>query len=225
LGIIKSIGIYRKAIKRRTIGINFGERWQEKDTVLKLEKQNELLPLLRSNFIAYLTGMKDIKTVLEIGCGSGTYPIKHSELFINKDYTGLDISRPAIEYCKEKSNFNFICDDYIKMSYIKKFDLVYSLSVIESVYDIDKFLTKIVNNCKKYAYVFSHRGYHTELDNHKMVLNRNRGYYTNDLSINQIRKTLEKAGLSQNEYEIASQESGHPKKNIGTLIKITKRQL
>jgi len=224
LKLKNTITAYRRAIKRRTIGIPFGERWQGKDTVLKLEKQNELLPLSRNNFISYFTSKKDVKTVLEVGCGSGTYPIKYPELFINKEYTGIDISRPAIKYCKEKSNLNFICDDYINMIYVKKFDLVFSLSVVESVYDIDKFITKIVENCKKYAYIFSHRGYHTELENHKMVHDRNKGYYSNFLSINQIRKTLLKAGLSEIEFVIVPQESGHPRKNIGTLIKIDRTQ-
>ena len=219
-----TITAYRRAIKRRMIGIPFGERWQGKDTVLKLEKQNELLPLSRSNFISYFTSKKDVKTVLEVGCGSGTYPIKYPELFINKDYTGIDISRPAIKYCKEKSNLNFICGDFQKMELGKKYDLIFSLSVVESVYDIDNFITKIVENCTKYAYIFSHKGYHTELENHKMVHDRNKGYYSNLLSINQIRKTLLKAGLSEIEFVIVTQESGHPRKNIGTLIKIDRTQ-
>ncbi len=225
LKLKNTITAYRRAIKRRTVGIPFGEKWQGKDAILNLEKQNELLPLLRSNFISYFTSKKDVKTVLEVGCGTGIYPLRYPELFINKEYTGIDISRPAIKHCKEKSNLNFICDDYIKMILVKKFDLVFSLSVVENVYDIDKFLTKIVENCKKYAYIFSHRGYHAELENHKMVLDRNKGYYSNFLSITQIRKTLLKAGLSENEFVIVPQESGHPRKNIGTLIKIDRTQL
>ena len=33
-------------------------------------------PLLHQNFIAYLKEKTDVKTVLEIGCGTGIYPIQ-----------------------------------------------------------------------------------------------------------------------------------------------------
>ncbi|PCI61484.1 MAG: hypothetical protein COB34_01265, partial [Methylophilaceae bacterium] len=59
---------------------------------------------------------KDIRTVLEVGCGTGVYPIKHKELFQDKSYTGIDISKENIEYCKKKSKFDFECGDFIKMN-------------------------------------------------------------------------------------------------------------
>lgn len=76
--------------------------------------------LLHQDFMRYLKGKKDIKTVLEAGCGAGVYAIRHKDLFNGLSYTGLDISNEAIEYCKKNSNFNFICGDLIKMEITEK---------------------------------------------------------------------------------------------------------
>ena len=81
------------------------------------------------NFVSYLKEKSDIKTVLEVGCGTGIYPIKNKEIFTDLNYTGLDISKPNIEFCKQNSNFNFICGDIIKIDLADKYDLVYSHAV------------------------------------------------------------------------------------------------
>ncbi len=83
-------------------------------------------------------------------------------------YTGTDISKDAIEFCKKNSSFNFIQGDFIKMELPQKYDLIYSHAVVDHVYDIDAFIEKIVKNCLKYAYINSYRGYFPELLKHKM---------------------------------------------------------
>jgi len=90
---------------------------------------------------------------LEIGCGTGIYPINFRELFSDKSYSGINISESAIEHCKLHSNFDFYCGDYLQMNIEKKFDLVFSNAVIDHVYDIDLFLSKIIKSCKKHAYI------------------------------------------------------------------------
>ena len=93
--------------------------------------------LLHQDFMRYLKEKRDIKTVLEAGCGAGGYAIRHKDLFNGLSYTGLDISKEDVEYCKKNSDFNFICGDLIKMEITKKYDLVYSHAVVDHVYDID----------------------------------------------------------------------------------------
>ena len=62
--------------------------------------------LLHENFIHYLKQKTDVKTILEVGCGTGVYPIKYRELFAGKRYTGIDISQTNIDYCKKNSKNN-----------------------------------------------------------------------------------------------------------------------
>ena len=56
--------------------------------------------------------------------------LHNKKLFENMEYTGIDISTTAINFCKENSDFIFICDDFIKMDLDKKFDLIYSHAVV-----------------------------------------------------------------------------------------------
>ena len=74
--------------------------------------------LARYKFCAKLLDGKN--TALEVGCGDGFYPIKFKNLFENKEYLGLDIGEPAIDFCKKKSDFNFMCGDLLKIKLDKK---------------------------------------------------------------------------------------------------------
>jgi SAM-dependent methyltransferase len=183
-------------------------------------------PLLHENFVNYFKGKKDVETVLEIGCGTGIYPIKMKKLFTGMHYTGLDISETAIEYCKKHSEFEFICGDFIKMDIPKEFDLVYSHAVVDHVYDIDSFISKIVKVCRKYAYITSYRGFFPDLKKHKMQWDGHEGCYFNDISVQRTRELLLKSGLSEDEFIIRSQESGQAGKNVNiqTVIEIKKKK-
>lgn len=176
--------------------------------------------LLHQDFMRYLKEKKDIKTVLEAGCGAGVYAIRHKDLFNRLSYTGLDISNEAIEYCKKNSNFNFICGDLIKMEITEKYDLVYSHAVVDHVYDIDTFISKLCSLCKKYAYINAYRGYFPNLKKHKMIWRDDDGCYYNDVSAVQIREVLIKNGLKEDEFVIRSQENGFG--ITQTVIEITR---
>jgi len=107
----------------------------------------------------------------------------------------------------------------------KQYDLVFSLYVIDHVYDIDKFLTKILKVCKKYAYIHSYRGYFPELKKHKQNWSNDEGCYYNDISIQQTKKFLINHGLKESEFTIRPQESGSFDKNdkIQMVIEIEKK--
>ena len=77
--------------------------------------QNFLIDQNIINKIIKIGNIENDKTVLEIGCGMGIYPIKFKNLFENKEYLGLDIGEPAIDFCKKKSDFNFMCGDLLKI--------------------------------------------------------------------------------------------------------------
>jgi len=173
-------------------------------------------PLLHNDFIKWLRNRKNVKTVLEVGCGTGVYPIKFKELFSGMEYMGIDFAESAIEFCKKRSKFNFTSGDFIKMNLDKKYDLVFSHAVIDHVYDINAFLKKIVSSCKKYAYISSYLGYFPNFEGHLMRWKDNTGSYDNKLSIKEIRSVLIDSGLEEQEFIIREQESGNLTDNIET---------
>lgn len=226
--LIKTIqknNLGRKGLKKRVSNLkksNYGKAWRKKDSEF-YEQLFIARPLLHENFINFLKSKKDIKTILEVGCGSGIYPIKFNYLFADKEYVGIDIGEPAIEYCKRNSEFDFICGDFIKMEVSNKYDLIFSHAVIDHIYDTDAFLSKIVNICKKYAYISAYRGYFPDLERHKMIWNNEKGCYYNDLSVKALRKTLLQGGLEEDEFIIKSQESGQKGLELETIIIVNKK--
>ncbi len=119
----------------------YGKTWQErdgKDQVDWYTIMHDSHEIQHQDFIKYFKS-KNIETVLEVGCGTGFYPINLKELFTNVKYTGTDISKTAIKHCKENSHHEFISGDFITFDFSKQFDLVYSHAVIDHVYDMDAF--------------------------------------------------------------------------------------
>jgi SAM-dependent methyltransferase len=211
-------------IEKKFANSEYGEKWPKKNDEWYAEIHNSNY-LIHENFKKYLSNKKDIKSILEVGCGTGIYPIKNKNLFENIDYTGIDISDSAIEFCKNNSSFEFIVGDFIKMNISKKYDLVFSHAVVDHVYDIDEFISKIVNHTKKYAYINSYRGFFPNLEEHKMTWDGHEACYYNNLSIKQIKKLLIKLGLNEDEFKIYSEQSGQKEENLDnqTIIEIHKK--
>jgi len=53
-------------------------------------------PLILKDFLKFLNGLQNIKSVLEVGCSTGIFPIRYFEYFQDFEYTGLDISQKNI---------------------------------------------------------------------------------------------------------------------------------
>jgi len=210
-----------REIKRRMLGRSpYGRHWKvaNNDWYLEIHNSNHLL---HEDFRNFFKSKKDVKTVLEVGCGTGIYPIKYNDLFKNISYTGLDISEDAIDYCKKNSSFSFISGDFIKMEIREKYDLVYSHGVVDHVYDIDTFISKIVQISEKYSYITSYRGYFPELKGHKMMWRDDDGCYYNDVSIKQTKENLLRDGLKEDEFIIRPQENGSG--ITETIIEVNKK--
>ena len=183
------------------------------------EKIHDSNYLLHENFREYFSKIKsDIKTVLEIGCGTGVYAIKEKEMFSDLEYTGIDFTSTNIEYCKNHSEFNFLVGDFIKMNVDRKYDLVFSHAVIDHVYDIETFLLNSVKSCKKFAYINSYIGYFPNLDKHKMKWRDDDHCYYNKISVKQIEKNLQEFGLSSNQFILRSQKSDEKNANHTQLV-------
>jgi len=226
--VFKNSSEYQRKIRRKEagkkyeLGTNFyGKIWVGQDD--SWYSNNFIRHIVfHAHFIEWLKQRKDVNTILEVGCGTGNYPIRLEWLFENKNYLGTDISESAIEYCKKNSKFEFFAGDFLKMNLEKKFDLVYSHSVIDHVYDIDLFLSKIIKNCKKYAFISSYQGYFPNSKQHEMNYHENDGYYLNKLSVSAIRETLLKNGLEENEFSISPFEGGLNDFKVETIIEIKK---
>lgn len=180
-------------------------------------------PLVLKDFLKFLDRIKEIKSVFEIGCSTGIFPIKYYDNFKNYDYTGLDISQKCIDYCNENSNFTFICADFIQYDLQKTFDLVFSFDVIDHVYDVKQFLTKIVNSTKKHAYIAAYVGYFPDLEQHTRRWDDKDGIYFNSLSVKNLKKDLMECGLSEKEFTIRPQLQGMANsKHTETIIEINR---
>jgi len=204
---------------------SYGKTWQKKEGNEQNDWYNQMHEshkIQHQDFIQYLKTRKNLETVLEVGCGTGVYPIKLKELFANIKYTGIDISETAIKQCKKNSSFEFIAGDFIKLDISRKFDLIFSHAVVDHVYDMDEFVAKIVNLTKKYAYITAYRGFFPDLKKHKMNWNNEDGSFYNDFSIIQINKKLKEMGL--NEFDIRSLKVDDKNNNqdYQTIIEIEK---
>ena len=98
-------------------------------------------------------------------------------------------SQTSIEACiRISSSFEFIAGDFLKLDFTQEYDLVISHAVVDHVYDMDAFVSKIVKLTKQFAYITAYRGYFPELKKHKMNWNHEDGSYYNDFSIIQIKE-------------------------------------
>ena len=211
-----------REIKTRVVGKKkYGSEWKgaPDEWYKKIHDSNYLI---HEDFIKYFNGKKsEIKSILEVGCGTGIYPIKNKDLFETFQYLGFDISQDAIDFCKKNSAFQFQCGDIIKDDLGRKFDLVFSHAVVDHVYDIDAFLQKIVESTKKFAFINSYRGYFPDLKKHKMKWRDDQACYFNDISIPRVKQVLFDTGLTEDEFVIRPQDNGHGV--MQTTIEITKK--
>jgi SAM-dependent methyltransferase len=211
-----------REIKTKIVGKKtYGSEWKGADDEW-YKKIHDSNYLIHEDFIRYFNGIKsEIESVLEIGCGTGIYPVKNKQMFETFQYLGIDISQDAINFCKKNSPYEFKCEDFIKKDSEEQFDLVFSHAVIDHVYDIDTFLKKIVNTTKKYAFINSYRGYFPDLKKHKMKWRDDQACYFNDLSIIRIKQVLLDCGLMEEEFVIRPQDNGRG--ILQTTIEITKK--
>ena len=179
----------------------YGETFQKKELVF-YEKMYEGKPLIHKVILDCIRTNKNIQTILEIGCGIGLFLTKNRDIFEGKKYTGIDISENATDIARERSTGEFICGDFLDDGFEKKFDLIFSESVIDHVYDIDKFITKCVKLTKKYAIITSFRGYFPELEEHQTEFRNDEGIYYNNISVKKVKKILIDLGLNQKEFSI-----------------------
>ena len=215
---------FKNELKHKIFGkSDYGNTDWEKASFEWYEKIHDENIQLHKNFSDYL-GIKrtSIKTILEVGCGTGVYPIKYKKLFSDLEYTGIDFSETNVGYCKQNSEFHFISGDFIKMKVNQEYDLVYSHAVVDHVYDIDAFVMNLVKSCKKFAYINAYRGFFPDLEEHEMKWRDEDNCYYNKISLKQIETLLLNNEITKNQFNIRSQENGEMVKQLVIEIDKTK---
>ena len=100
---------------------------------------------------------EDVNNILEVGCGQGNKTAIISDYFKQAKIIGIDPSAPGIRNARENysnyKNIEFVEEElnsFIEKSYIKKFDLVAALEILEHVEDWESLLEDIINVSNKY---------------------------------------------------------------------------
>ncbi len=84
-------------------------------------------------------------TILDLGCGDGSFAVKLAENFDNTKIYGIDVSQEAINYAKDKGIIASVVNiDYEKLPFKGEFfDFVFAGEIIEHLVNVDHFLEEI----------------------------------------------------------------------------------
>jgi len=95
--------------------------------------------------------------ILDIGCGDGTIIEYLSKNNKPKEIVGIDISKRAVDYVKEKGfdafEIDILSEDFIKFLANKKFDYIIITEVLEHIKDPEKVILAIKNHFTKSIFV------------------------------------------------------------------------
>lgn len=106
----------------------------------------EELVVMTDNIV---NSLKGIKTILDVGCGPGTY----CRMFHTQGYniTGVDYSEKMIEAAKKKApQIKFVVGNGYSLPFPDdSFDLVISIGTLQCLYDYEKFVKELIRVSKK----------------------------------------------------------------------------
>jgi SAM-dependent methyltransferase len=132
------------------------------------------------------------KSILEVGCGRA-YP--YGKIFRELDYNGTDISEKEIAFCKQRyGQTKFFVSDIIQHTPTTSYDVVFSHAVIDHVYDMNAFLTKLAQLSRGWFYVSAYLGWFPSLSGHLYEWRPEVTCYHNRLSPDEARRNLEASG-------------------------------
>jgi cyclopropane fatty-acyl-phospholipid synthase-like methyltransferase len=145
LGIYQSIRIDKTKTVTQMAGLSDTEEVME----ARIKTVQDLKKLVKDK-------LQPGASLLDLGCGAGAYL---KEFVDNYKCTGIDLHIDMIERGRENvPNAELIQADFLKLELTKKFDLIYSVSVLEFIPPsrIEKFLKKIYDSLNPRGYVFIH---------------------------------------------------------------------
>jgi len=115
------------------------KRVSEKQLELNLEELDYRYPEHWKIFISTVFRM-DVSSVLDIGCGVGSYKKLCSRHFSRLKYTGMDYSEEAVKIAKEKWGDHFYQGDYKNLTKedAKKYELLHAGALLDVLPDGDE---------------------------------------------------------------------------------------
>lgn len=169
----------------------FGKIWQTLD-LGTWGRWAESRRALHDEFVKWLVSLDPpVRTVLEVGCGPCYYLRNYADVFKDKEYTGLDISRSAIRSAQETfPNRRFICEDFLMWEPEEKFDLVFSQAVIDHTHHPNDFFRHTVELADKYAFIGIYHGYHEGMTEHQNNWSDEKGCYDHLLSPDLLKRAV-----------------------------------
>ena len=189
---------------------NFGKVWQDKYLQWFRDIKTEFF-YVHEIFEEYIKIIKykPFNGVLEIGCGEGEY----REGMRLDNYLGIDISHNAIKLSKTR-NGNFKQVDFLKLNTIRKFDLIFSHSVVDHTENIDKFFIKSLKKSRKYVYHTAYQSYDDTIPNHIQRYEPNYKISYNTISIKKIKQICKNLGWNCFTIKLKHPD---PKRKEGTI--------
>jgi SAM-dependent methyltransferase len=161
-------------------------------------------------FLEYLIFSKKIFTVLDVGCGNGGLldRINYHKLKIN--YTGIDISKEAIDYAKKKNQkANFIVCDFLEINNNtqiknKKFDYIVLNGLFTVKYSMSNYLmNKFLKECLIKSFKIANFGIAFNLMRIDVDFKRDDLFYVSFDTLNTfIKKNLSKNFIFRADYKL-----------------------
>lgn len=125
---------------------NFENSANTYDNVAQIQQQSSqiLIDMISEN----------IKSVLDIGCGTGHTSLKMFEKYPNAEYTLCDLSQNMLDVAKKKfsTNITTICCDAENYKFKKHYDIGISNLCVQWFYSLENFLDNILNYCDNFAF-------------------------------------------------------------------------
>ncbi|MDR2158095.1 MAG: methyltransferase domain-containing protein [Holosporaceae bacterium] len=133
-----------------------------------------------------------IQTILDVGSGTGNTAAEVMKIYPNAGYTLCDISENMLQKAKLRiKRANYIICDAEKYDFIEKYDLGISNLALQWFESIDRFLEKILKNCRFFAFSTLLDGSFREYDN---FLLQHGIFHFNYPSADEIKRICEKRG-------------------------------
>jgi hypothetical protein len=204
----------------------YGQWWNGNEHGLEWYQQiHAVRTKVHDGFVAWFEAehaRTPFRSVMEVGCGRA-YP--YAEFFAHLPYTGVDISSKEIDWCRQHyrgGQHRFWCGDVLLEAPDHRADLVFSHAVIDHVWDINRFLARLVALADRAVYVTAFRGWFPDLATHRYQWLDGYDCYNNDVSVPETRRVLEGLGCRRFEVFPAQVDNAADKIDRETVIVVHK---
>jgi SAM-dependent methyltransferase len=138
-----------KRIKSR-YNYKYAEGYRQSDDLIKTTPEYWQL---REFILKFFNKINGKKSVLELGCGTGRYFHLFDGHQVDR-FVGIDLSEDMLQIAKYSPPFKeeisinpiLICDDFMNVTNIGKFDFVYSIGVLGEHMPFNKSIIQHINN-------------------------------------------------------------------------------